>query len=179
MGIDSGWTLFLDRDGVINRRIAGDYVKTWEQFEFIPGVKESLKILASVFGKILIVTNQQGIGKRLMTGEDLEKIHAKMVEAVSRAGGRIDGVYFSPHLEEEGSFLRKPAIGMALQARRDFPGINLRKSVMAGDSKSDMVFGHRCGMKTVFIAGDPTILKEHHRIIDFSFPDLFTFAEAL
>jgi len=179
LGIDGSWTLFLDRDGVINRRIEGDYVKKWSQFEFLPGVKESLKILAPLFGKIIVVTNQQGIGKKMMTGDDLAKIHEKMAEEVAQEGGRIDRVYYSPHLEKEGSFLRKPAVGMAVQARRDFPEINFKKSIMAGDSLSDMVFGHRCGMKTVLISGNPVILRENHRIISFSYPDLKTFAEAL
>ncbi|MEI6454727.1 MAG: HAD family hydrolase [bacterium] len=177
--IDKAWTLFLDRDGVINKRLIGDYIKTWDQFEFIPGVPEAMKIFGSLFGKIIVVTNQQGVGKNMMTEEDLLAIHAKMNEAITDAGGRVDKVYFSPHLENEGSFLRKPGIGMALKARRDFPGIILKKSVMVGDSKSDMIFGHRCNMKTVFIAGDKMVLRQNHKIIDFSFPNLLSFAQTL
>jgi len=67
MQIDKSWTLFLDRDGVINKKIDNDYVKAWEQFEFLPGVIEALKILSAKFGKIIIVTNQQGVGRQLMS----------------------------------------------------------------------------------------------------------------
>jgi histidinol-phosphate phosphatase family protein len=179
LGIDGTWTLFLDRDGVINRRLAGDYVKNWDQFEFLPGVPDAMKVFAGMFGKIIVVTNQQGIGKNLMTEEGLQEIHRRMVKEVEDAGGRIDRVYFSPHLEKEGSFLRKPEIGMALKAKRDFPVIRMKRSVMAGDSVSDMLFGHRCRMKTVFIGEDRTLLSQHHRIIDFSYADLLTFAQAL
>ena len=65
--IDRGWTLFLDRDGVINRRIVDDYVKSWDQFKFLPGVPDAIKRLAGVFGRIIVVSNQQGIGIGLMT----------------------------------------------------------------------------------------------------------------
>jgi D-glycero-D-manno-heptose 1,7-bisphosphate phosphatase len=179
LGIDKTWTLFLDRDGVINKRIIGGYIKTWDQFEFIPGVPESMRIFGSLFGTVIVVTNQQGVGKNLMTEDDLLEIHGRMNEEIAAAGGRVDKVYFSPHLETDGSFLRKPGIGMALKARRDFPGITMKKSIMAGDSKSDMIFGHRCNMKTVFIAGDKMVLRQNHKIIDFSFPNLLSFAQAL
>ena len=72
---EENWTLFLDRDGVINRRLPGAYVQHWDQFEFLPGVLPALSILANYFAHLIIVTNQQGIGKGLMTESDLQKIH--------------------------------------------------------------------------------------------------------
>ena len=75
--INKDWTLFLDRDGVINKKIENDYVRNWSQFEFIEGVIEALKILRNIFGKIIIVTNQRGIGRGLMTENDLHEIHKK------------------------------------------------------------------------------------------------------
>src|SRR5512138_3466318 len=156
--IDRNWTLFLDRDGVINRRIVGGYVTAWEEFEFLPGVLEALKILGRRFGRIIVVSNQQGVGKGLMTSADVEKIHSSMVRQVEGARGRIDLVLFSPHLDSEESLMRKPNTGMALEAAQWFPEIEFGRSVMAGDSASDMRFGKNAGMKTVLISDDPDSL---------------------
>ena len=177
--IDSGWTLFLDRDGVINTRILGGYVRKWEQFEFLPGVPEALKILSQVFPRIIVVSNQQGIGKGLMTEKELEDLHRKMIAEIENNGGRIDRVYHSPHLEEEGSVKRKPNVGMALMARKEFPGINFRRSVMVGDSISDMIFGKRLKMVNVFISEDILQARKSHRCIDLVFPDLISFGESV
>lgn len=149
LNIDGSWTLFLDRDGVINRRISRGYVTDWEKFEFLPGVEKAIKIFSGIFSRIVVVTNQQGIGKGLMTKEQLTEIHQKMVEHIDFAGGRIDAIYYCPALEEENSPYRKPAPGMAYKAKEDFPGIEFLKSLMVGDTESDIEFGHRAGMYTV------------------------------
>jgi histidinol-phosphate phosphatase family protein len=175
--IDIDWTLFLDRDGVINTRIIGGYVQKWEQFEFLPGVTEALKILSKKFYKIIVVSNQQGIGKGLMTEKELETLHQRMTAEIEQAGGRIDQVYHSPHLEKEKSVLRKPNVGMALMARKEFPEINFKRSMMVGDSISDMVFGKKLNMVTVFLSDDFDQARKNHSLIDFKFPDLFSFAE--
>jgi D-glycero-D-manno-heptose 1,7-bisphosphate phosphatase len=172
----SEWTLFLDRDGVINRRIVGDYIREWDQFEFLPGVLDSLKVLSGRFGKILVVSNQQGIGKGLMTEKDLALIHGKMKEEVLRSGGRIDGIYHCPALESEGSVMRKPDIGMALKARKEFPGISFKRSVMVGDALSDMVFGRRLGMVTVFLSSDKKQILKGYRLVDHVYKDMLAFA---
>jgi len=177
--IDTGWTLFLDRDGVINTRILGGYVQKWEQFEFLPGVLEALKILSLEFSRIIIVSNQQGIGKGLMTEEELEILHRKMIAEIEKNDGRIDRVYYSPYLEKEGSVIRKPNVGMALMARKEFPGISFKRSMMVGDSISDMIFGKRLKMINVFICGDLIQARKNHRCIDFVFSDLISFAEAV
>jgi histidinol-phosphate phosphatase family protein len=177
--IGKGWSLFLDRDGVINKRIPDDYVMTPEQFEFIPGVLDAFPIFAACYGRIVVVSNQQGIGKGLMTEAMLQNIHVNMLEAIIKAGGRIDKVYFCPHLRESGSFMRKPNIGMGLQARKDFPDIHFARSVMAGDSLSDMRFGKRLGMHTVFISNNLPEIRSNPGLIDQAFPDLCTFAESL
>lgn len=176
--IDQSWSLFLDRDGVINKRLPDDYVKSWEQFRFIEGVLDAFKIFSEKFGRIIVVTNQQGIGKGLMTGPELEIIHGMMMKSVSEAGGRIDKIYYSPFLASANHFSRKPSVGMGLKARRDFNDISFRKSIMAGDSMSDLVFGKRLGMKTVYI-GDPLLARENPHLIDFVFPDLSIFASSL
>lgn len=175
LNIDKSWSLFLDRDGVINKKLENDYVKHWIEFEFLEGVTGALKSLNSVFGKIVVVTNQQGIGKGLYRIEDLELIHKNMVYEIEYMGGRIDKVYFSPYLSAENHPTRKPGIGMALAAKSDFPEIDFSKSIIVGDSISDMEFGRNSGMKTVFIS-------EEHKSdpkIDFNFKSLLEFSQAL
>ena len=174
LNIDKSWTLFLDRDGVINKLRPNDYVKTYDEFEFNPGVKEAIPELNKKFGRIIIVTNQQGVGKGLYTIEDLEGIHLSMMLDIILAGGNIDRIYYSPHLESDNHPTRKPNIGMANLAKEDFPDIDFSKAIMAGDSHSDMLFGRRSGMKTVFLntnAPDPG-QKEN---VDFHYKDLTDF----
>ncbi len=174
LNIDKSWTLFLDRDGVINKRLEGDYVKTLAEFEFIDGVPEAMKILSNIFGKIVIVTNQQGIGKGLYTENDLNIIHHYLADEIEKHEGRIDKIYFSPHLASANHPTRKPGIGMALDAKKDFPDIDLSRSIMVGDSMSDMQFGRTAGMTTVFISDEPIKAPD----IDLHFPDLLTFARS-
>ena len=149
--ISSSWTLFLDRDGTINKRLDGDYVRNPGQFDFLPGTLEAMAGFPKLFGRILIVTNQQGIGKGLMTEADLAKVNGYMLGKVEEAGGRIDGIYHCPALAESGDDCRKPATGMALEAKRDFPEIDFERSVMVGDGTADMEFGKKLGMFTVHI----------------------------
>lgn len=177
--ITRGWTLFLDRDGVINKRIANDYVLEWKQFEFLPGVLDALKKLSEIFERLVIVTNQQGIGKGYMTETDLLKIHSHMIAAIEEHGGKIDAIYFSPFLKESKHHTRKPNVGMGLKAKKDFPGIDFKKSVMAGDSQSDMEFGHKLGMINVLIREEKEIARHHHEIVSYNFPDLKAFADFL
>jgi len=177
--IDTAWSLFVDRDGVINHRIADDYVRSWDQFRFNPGVKEALKALSGTFSRIIVVSNQQGVGKGIMREEDVDKVHARMIKEVEAAGGRIDAVFFCPALESEKSFNRKPNIGMALQARKRFPEIRFRQSVMVGDSLSDMIFGKRVGMKTVFLSADLPHIRKGYKTINYVFTDLLAFANSL
>ncbi|MFN5183210.1 MAG: D-glycero-alpha-D-manno-heptose-1,7-bisphosphate 7-phosphatase [Bacteroidota bacterium] len=150
LGIDKSWTLFLDRDGVINKKIENDYIKKWEEFEFIPGVKEAIATLNNIFGLVFVVTNQQGIAKGLYSESDLESIHLNMMLDVILAGGQIDRIYFAPELASAKSNMRKPSIGMAEKAKEDFPSIDFSKSIIIGDSISDMEFGRNAGMKTIF-----------------------------
>ena len=166
-------TLFLDRDGVINRRIINGYVTRSEDFRFLPNVLESLALLASKFSHIFIVTNQQGIGKGIFDEKDLEKIHHYMLAEITRAGGRIDKIYFSPHLENENNPNRKPNIGMALLAKRDFPNIDFSHSIMVGDSLNDMLFGKKAGMKTVLLSQHTSL--ENKCLADEIFEDLWEF----
>ncbi len=173
--IDNTWTLFLDRDGVINKKLENDYVKHSTEFEFIDGVQNALRILNPIFGTIVIVTNQQCIGKGIIKPEDLELIHKNMLYEITYLKGRIDKIYHSPYLASENHPTRKPAIGMALQAQKDFPSIDLKKSIIVGDSMSDMEFGRNAGMKTVYISNEP----KQSDLIDFNFKSLIYFAHSL
>ena len=148
-GIDHTWTLFLDRDGVINERIMGAYVRSIDEFKFLPEVPNSIAQLSAIFGRVIVVTNQQGIGKGLMTERNLHDVHDYMCAEVERQGGKIDHCYFAPEMDNAESFMRKPRPGMALKAQADFPEIHFERSVMVGDSDSDIVFGQQLGMKTV------------------------------
>jgi len=179
LDIDSSWSLFLDRDGVINKRIVGDYIKKWEEFEFLPGVLEAIQKFSGLFGKLFIVTNQQGIGKGLMLETDLEYIHEKMTHAIRQHGGNINKTYHSPYKAEENSVFRKPNIGLARKAKIDFPVIDLDKSIMVGDSISDMQFGKNAGMFTIFLNSNKDLIEENKEFIDFVFPDLISFANSL
>lgn len=148
------WTLFLDRDGTINRRIVGDYVKTWDDFALLEGVTEALRHFSECFRHIIIVTNQMGIGKGLMTHERLEEIHQKMLALFQRNQIFIDQIYYCPELAIYDPPCRKPNPGMAVQAQNDFPDIDFSKSLMVGDGLSDMHFGKRLNMKTVWLRHD-------------------------
>lgn len=171
---DKSWTLFLDRDGVINKRLMGDYVKRVEDFIFLPGAKEAIKQFSSVFGKIFVVTNQQGIGKGLMTHEDLRKVHEQMLEELKALDARIDAVYYCPALASENAACRKPNTGMAEQAKKDFPEIDFNKSLMVGDSPSDIEMGKRLAMQTAFIGAE-----EERSGADYCFESLEGLAEYL
>jgi histidinol-phosphate phosphatase family protein len=171
-------TLFLDRDGVINRRIVGGYVLDKAEFEVLPGVFEAMSLFAKKYDHIFMVTNQQGIGKGLMTEAQLKDIHDDFVRQVEASCGRVDHIYYCPALKEAHSFMRKPAIGMALQARRDYPDVNFRHSVMVGDSRNDMLFGCRAGMTTVLVGDEPEVAKHEPHLVNYYYPDLLAFAKS-
>lgn len=172
--IDNDWTLFLDRDGVINVRIIDGYVTKIEEFEFLPGVIEAFKIFKNKFNRIIVVTNQQGVGKGLMTEDDVKKVHDFMINEVENHDGKIDKVYFCPQLKSVPDNYRKPSPKMAYMAKEDFPEIDLSKSIMIGDMNSDVEFGKNAGMMTVFI-GD----NELKLIPDGRFNSLYDFAKVI
>lgn len=143
-------TLLLDRDGVINRLLPGDYVKGWEEFEFIPGVLEAMPELSKRFKHIFIVTNQRGVGKRLMTDRDLQDIHERMCQEINNCGGRIDRIYCCTAVSDSDP-RRKPHTGMFEEILRDYPDVSSSRCLMVGDSKSDLQFAKNCGIKFQWI----------------------------
>lgn len=142
-------TVFLDRDGVINR-LRSDYVTSWEAFEFLPGAKEALRLLNAAGLRVIVVTNQRAVARGLLSETKLASIHAKMCAEVAAAGGKIDAIYYCPH-DKDACDCRKPRVGMLLQAQRGFPEINFRRSVLVGDSLTDMQAGLRVGCQLILV----------------------------
>ena len=149
-------TLFLDRDGVINHKIDG-YVQFYSDFIFIDGALESIKRLTFLFDRIIVVTNQQGIGKKIMNLEDLNLLHDKMKIEIENYGGKIDRVYHCPHLSSENCTCRKPNPGMLLKAKEDFPEIDFDYSFLIGDSDSDIKAAEFVGITSVKVSKKYTL----------------------
>ena len=176
--IDPTWTLFLDRDGVVNVENVGSYITEWEEFRFCEGALDALRQLAEQFSTIVIVSNQRGVGRGIMTLDALKEISTNMVQAVAEAGGRIDKVYAATSIHED-DHNRKPNPGMALQAREDFPFIDYKRSIMVGNAMVDMEFGKRLGMHTVFITTKHEPVELPHDLIDEQHPSLLAWSKAI
>lgn len=172
------WTLFLDRDGVLNHEKEGDYIRHVSELELLPGVAEAMSVLSPLFRRVIVVTNQKGIGKGLMTETDLAEIHAELLRRVSAAGGRIDRIYHCPDTDAA-SPCRKPQPGMGLQAMRDDPGIDPARSVMVGNTLSDMGFGRALGSQTVFVRSAKPHPGQPHPWVDHWCEGLWDFAKTL
>ena len=176
--IDKTWTLFLDRDGVINHEKHLDYIHTWDEFVFYEGAKEAIAIFTKVFSRIIVVTNQKGVGKEVTKLEDLHLIHVNMINEIKIAGGCIDSIYFCPDLDDN-SPCRKPNPGMGLQAVKDFPDIDLSKAIMIGNTLSDMKFGRNLGVQTIFLTTTRPEVDLNDDRIDAVYDSLIAFANAL
>jgi histidinol-phosphate phosphatase family protein len=158
--VNSSWTLFLDRDGVINERDFGGYILNYEDFRFKKGVLESAKELFGKFGRVIVVTNQQCVSKGLISLDSLTDLHQKMKLDFQKVGARIDQVYAAIEGKDEAPFMRKPNSKMAELAQKDFPEIDFSKSIMVGDTDGDLKFGKRLDMKTVLIRSKEIITVE-------------------
>jgi D-glycero-D-manno-heptose 1,7-bisphosphate phosphatase len=146
--------VFLDRDGVLNRKMPeGAYVTDWTQFQWLAGADEAIARMNRAGLTVILVTNQRGIALGLYTHAQLEHIHANLQRHLSRHGARLDAIYYCPHNHGECN-CRKPDIGLFEQAMQKFPQANAQNSMVIGDSLSDIQAGQRLGMKTVFIQGE-------------------------
>jgi len=140
--------VFLDRDGVINKKAPeGDYVTCWEDFKFLPDAVEAVARLNAAGFYVIVVTNQRCIARGLLTVPQLEIIHQRMLESLAANGARVDAIYYCPHEMEPICRCRKPAPGMILDAARDH-GIELAASWMIGDSDIDIEAGKGAGCRT-------------------------------
>jgi D-glycero-D-manno-heptose 1,7-bisphosphate phosphatase len=143
-------TVFVDRDGVINRD-SPDYIKTCGEFHFLPGSVEALKLLSRRGYTVIVVTNQSVIGRGLTSPEELQRIFEKMKHGVKAAGGRIDDIMYCPHTPSDGCACRKPKPGMILEAAAKH-SVDLETAVMIGDSTKDIRCGISAGVgKTVLV----------------------------
>ena len=176
--IDKSWTIFLDRDGVFNHDKVGSYVFTPDEFRLYDGALEAIKIISNTFGTVLVATNQRGVGKGLMTLQDLHDVHAKMKEEIEAGGGRIDHFYYATDVSNFDP-MRKPNPGMAFAAKKDFPQIDMNKAIMVGNNPSDMQMGRNAGLYTVYLTttNPPYVLP--HPEVDWQFETLAQFAAAL
>lgn len=176
--IDNTWSLFLDRDGVLNHDKVGSYIFHTGEFRFYDGVLEAMRIFNGIFANIVIVTNQRGVGKGLMSELALMEIHNKMLQEVEAAGGRIDAIYYATSLDNDHPE-RKPHPGMAHKAKDEFPDIDFTKSVMVGNNISDMEFARNSGMHAVFLQTTLPDIAPPHPHIDLAYNSLLKFAMAL
>ena len=160
-------TLFLDRDGVINFKLEGKYIQDVSEFKFIPGVLLAMNKLSTVFKRIIIVTNQQGIGKRIMSDLELKKVHDFMLARINAEGGRIEKIYYCPHLVKDDCNCRKPNPGMIQQAFYDYPKIDAKYSYLIGDSESDIQAGKQCNLHTVKVDKKYTLLEWSIELLSF------------
>lgn len=161
--------VFFDRDGIVNERIVGDYVKSIKEFQFIPNFFTTFKLVLSSDCYSFLVSNQQGIGKGLMTELDLKEIHNFMnLHLISNTGNTFDEIFYCSSLDEQNDFRRKPNPGMILEAIEKY---KLEKSlcIFIGDSLSDVKAGKNAGIKTILISKES--LKENDKA-DYQFNSL-------
>jgi D-glycero-D-manno-heptose 1,7-bisphosphate phosphatase len=143
--------VFLDRDGVINRKLPeGKYVTRWEELELLPGVAGAIAALNRSGCKVIVVTNQRGVALELMTAAEVESIHDRLRAELARESADLDAIYYCQHDRDECD-CRKPRTGMIEKAFRDFPGAAPGNSIFIGDSLSDMECGRAAGMATILI----------------------------
>lgn len=155
--------VFLDRDGVINRRIVGGYVTTWTEFEFLPRATDGIVRLSVHDDPIIVVSNQAGVGKGLVAVSELADITRRFVGEIEAHGGRIDAVYYCPHVPADECECRKPKPGLLLQARRDWD-LDLSKCVLLGDSESDAAAGRAAGCRVLLGLDDSGLEAAWDRI---------------
>jgi D-glycero-alpha-D-manno-heptose 1-phosphate guanylyltransferase len=176
--IDKTWTIFIDRDGVINHEKKDEYILNWREFHFYDGVKEAFQQFSNKFGKVIVISNQRGVGKELMTETHLNSIHQHMQKQIETAGGRIDKIYYCTSTDIKDP-CRKPNPGMAFLAKKDFPSIDFSKTIMVGNKPSDMLFGRNAGIYTVFVKTTNPDQLLPYPDIDLAFDSLPDFAKAL
>lgn len=141
--------ILLDRDGVINCNRC-DHVKTWDEFQFLPGALSALARLARLELPVIVISNQGAIGRGLMTGAAADEINRLMIAEVCLAGGRIDDVLYCPHRPEEGCACRKPRPGLLLQAAERWR-LDLAASVLIGDAEADIVAAQSAGCRPLLV----------------------------
>lgn len=141
--------VLLDRDGVINRQ-RPDYVKSWSEFELLPGALDALHCLAVRNVPVLVITNQSCVGRGIVAPSTLDEIHERLRTLVLHAGGRLDAFYVCPHTPETHCNCRKPMPGLLLRAARDFQ-LNLARCVFVGDALTDYLAARAAGCSPLLV----------------------------
>lgn len=142
--------LFLDRDGVINRNPGDQYITRWEQFEFLPGALDAIRDLSGSGWPLVVVSNQAGVTKGLMSREDLDDITCRMRQGIETHGGRLTDVLYCTHVEADGCQCRKPKPGLLLQAAQRFH-FRLSDSLLIGDDPRDVQAARAAGCRAVAV----------------------------
>jgi len=142
--------LILDRDGVINKDL-GRYIETIEEFEFIPGVVDSLSQLSDNGFKLFVASNQAGVGKGIVTKEFVKQIEDKIQENLSQKGGRIEKFYYCFHSDSDNCLCRKPKPGLLYDIKSDYPEIRFQDTYFIGDSERDVIAAEEVGCKTIVV----------------------------
>ena len=176
--LDPTWTLFLDRDGVININKPESYVFHRGEFIFTEGALEAICALSDMFNRIIVVTNQRGVGKGLMTIEALQDIHDYMKDKVEKTCGRIDDIFYCTSMDDDHPD-RKPSPGMAHRAREKYPEIDFSKSIMIGDKSADMQWGKNIGALTVWVNSETYEGTLDPGLVDLTCSSLAEFAHLL
>jgi D-glycero-D-manno-heptose 1,7-bisphosphate phosphatase len=157
---DSGLkpTVFLDRDGVLNRHIAGGYVTRWSEFEILPGVPKALQTLQNAGFRLVIVSNQAGVPKGFLTCDDLIHITSMSLKNLEEGGAAVDGAFFCLHQASDDCSCRKPKPGL-LRVAADFFPTDFSRSYLIGDSLSDILAGAAVSCKTIYLTAtsDPSV----------------------
>lgn len=170
--------VFLDRDGVINRKAPeGEYVTCWEQMDFLPGAADAIALLNRAGFRVIVISNQRCVAKGLITRTRVERLHDRMRHALAQADAIIDAVYYCPHEKDDHCNCRKPQPGMLLRAKQEH-GIDLAASWMVGDSEMDVEAGRNAGCRTAHLLLDasetgsradlfaPCLLEATRKILD-------------
>ena len=158
-------TIILDRDGVLNEKAPrANYVRTWEEFKWLPGAKESLRALNQAGFRVIVVSNQAGVNRGAMTEADLLEIHRRMVKETELAGGRIDAIYYCPHDWDEGCECRKPKPGMLFQAQRDFT-LDLSRILFIGDDERDAQAADAAGCLSALVSDQKPLAAVINEVI--------------
>ena len=151
--------ILLDRDGVMNRKIPNGYVTSWSDFVFLPGALEALRLLNEAGYVSIVVSNQAGVGKGLMTLSRLDQITERFLKKVKAFGGRIHKVYYCTHRKEIRCQCRKPRPGLLLRARQE-NNIEFAETYLVGDSMSDWLAAKRVGCPMIMVNGNPSSLAK-------------------
>lgn len=148
--------VFLDRDGVISIFVPRDFLKSWEEFAFLPAAFEGLKLLNEAGFSPVVISNQSGVNRGLFTREALDDLTARMLEELKRRGAPLAGVYYCVHRDDENCDCRKPGTGLFRQAERDFGPVDYPSTFFIGDARTDIEAGKKAGLRTILVLSGRT-----------------------